>query len=72
MMMMNLSPAFSFATMLVYPEERGLSAGSLMTALNVPFQDSESHRRRKVREQVARCWDLLQMEEERNRTDCRN
>ena len=70
--MMNLSPAFSFATMLVYPEERGLSAGSLLTALNVRFQDSESHRRRKVREQVARCWDLLQMEEERNRTDCRN
>jgi len=70
--MMNLSPAFSFATMLVYPEERGLSAGNLITALNVPFQDSESHRRRKVREQVARCWDLLQMEEERNRTDCRN
>ena len=72
MMMMNLSPAFSFATMLVRPEERGVSAGSLLTALNVPFQDSESHRRRKVREQVARCWDLLQMEEERNRTDCRN
>jgi hypothetical protein len=71
-MMMNLSPAFSLATMLVYPEERGLSAGNLITALNVPFQDSESHRRRKVREQVARCWDLLQMEEERNRTDCRN
>jgi len=71
-MMMNLSPAFSFATMLVYPEERGLNAGSLLTALNVPFQDSESHRRRKVREQVARCWDLLQIEEERNRTDCRN
>jgi hypothetical protein len=71
-MMMNLSPAFSLATMLVYPEEQGLSAGSLLTALNVPFQDSESHRRRKVREQVARCWDLLQMEEERNRTDCRN
>ena len=71
-MMMNLSPAFSFATMLVYPEERGLSAGNLMTALNVPFQDSESHRRRKVREQVARCWDLLQMEEERKQTDCRN
>ncbi len=71
-MMMNLSPALSFATMLVHPEERGLSAGSLLTALNIPFQDSESHRRRKVREQVARCWDLLQMEEERNRTDCRN
>ena len=72
MMMMNLSPAFSFASMPVHPEECGLSAGSLLTALNVPFQDSESHRRRKVREQVARCWDLLQMEEERNRTDCRN
>ena len=71
-MMMNLSPAFSFATMLVHSEVQELSAGSLLTALNVPFQDSESHRRRKVREQVARCWDLLQMEEERNRTDCRN
>ena len=72
MMMMNLSPAFSFASMPVHPEVRGLQAGSPMVALNVPFQDSESHRRRKVREQVARCWDLLQMEEERNRTDCRN
>ena len=72
MMMMNLSPAFSFASMPAHPEVRGLQAGSPMLASIVPFQDSESHRRRKVREQVARCWDLLQMEEERNRTDCRN
>ena len=72
MMMMNLSPAFSFASMPAHPELRELSAGNLMMALNVPFQDSESHRRRKVREQVARCWDLLELEEERNRTDCRN
>ena len=71
-MMMKLSSAFSFAPMLVHSEVQELSAGNLMTALNVPFQDSESHRRRKVREQVARCWDLLQMEEERKQTDCRN
>ena len=72
MMMMNLSPAFSFASMPANPEVQDLSSGNLMMASIVPFQDSESHRRRKVREQVARCWDLLQMEEERNRTDCRN
>ncbi|MCX6935411.1 MAG: hypothetical protein NTZ01_04350 [Verrucomicrobia bacterium] len=35
------------------------------------FQNTESNRRLKIRQQVARCWDLLEMEEERKPTDFR-
>ena len=74
MMMMNLSSVFSFAQVEAHARNRGVSQGSksLASCAHAPFQDSEVTRRRKLREQVARCWDLLQMEEERNRTDCRN
>ena len=71
-MMMSLSSVFSLAYVLGQAQERGVSQGSKSLAPSAPFQDSEVARRRKLREQVARCWDLLQMEEERKQTDCRN
>ena len=72
MMMMSLSSVFSLAHVQGQAQERGVSQGIKSLAPPAPFQDSEVARRRNLREQVARCWDLLQMEEERNRTDCRN
>ena len=71
-MMMSLSSVFSFAHVEAHARNRGVSQGNKSLAPSAPFQDSEATRRRKLREQVARCWDLLQMEEERKQTDCRN